>query len=104
MKAKQLGYGLRRIENVELQEPNQVSFLRARAMAAGFLLVKESDSDSEDGGKSKKPIQWEDRKSMKRPAASGAQKSGCWEMSAGKSKGRMDDTVLTDKDKKTDSE
>ena len=92
-KAKQLGYRLRRIDNVELHEPKQVSFLRARAMAAGFLLVKDSDSDSEDGGKSKKPAARFHTILRNGQAAA-----------AGKSKGRMDDTILTDKDKNTASE
>ena len=97
-KAKEHGYKLRRIEHVELQEPRQLSFLRARAMAAGWLLEKiddsESDSVPEDGGKSK------DAKfhtilgggTSNEPAV------------AGKFKRRMAATVLTDKDKVTSSE
>ena len=94
MKAKQLGYGLRRIENVELQEPNQVSFLRARAMAAGFLLVKESDSDSEDGGKSKEPA----------PKFHTILGGGTSKKDAAALAATLSNSVLTDKDKVTSSE
>ena len=90
---------------VELREPREVSFLRARAMEAGYRIVpKLDDSDSEDGGKSKEPAPKFHTilggGTSKKPAAAFKAKKPA---AAAKLAATLSDTVLVDKDKVTPS-
>ena len=81
--------------HAELREPKEVSFLRARAMEAGYRIVpKLDDSDSEDGGKSKEPA----------PKFHTILGGGTSKKDAAALAATLSNTVLTDKDKVTSSE